>query len=586
MMLLTAPYPYGADINPSLVSATEFENLGITLENEHRPVNILVDDERSVGDIISDVLQDLNLMLTRSGKLLTVIPVRSGIPASSLLTDDVIASSVVKKTNQLRERVPNRVSYAFSDEKRSYRKNAFQQDDDRANEPGFIRTEEREIRTVTHPDLVRAIVDVRMLQDVISTRTTTFRGGRTLRGMDPGHVFQIPGSSVLYRVTDIQKSFETPLVEVSAIADFFSVSDSTGLADSGSQLPPISAAPGQDLTFKPVELPYPLAQGRVLVVVPRQRSKTAVDEASIHYSPDDTSFVQKGVQRIDGQAGAQLVDAVTDDEMLDIRIQPHGGSSVSLSDLLDRFGGALSDDLWLSGQYIASINGEIMFFRHLVAESATIIVMKDVLRDRLGHVREAHSVNDDVLMFKQSAELVTASDFAMDQDRNSFWKTNVAGLDVSSVSSRSLSLLGRAIVPYPVGNLTGFDVTMSVEDRTLPGNRNTYLTAGGDIDFNWDWANERSPDSAGMRPYDSAVTETTPGTDIAFFAEILSTTDVLKRANLILSGVTTFTYTRVQLLADFTTVPAAFKVRLRTRRPNPDGGFLLGVPHTITMTEV
>lgn len=321
--------------------------------------------------------------------------------------------------------------------------------------------------------------------------------------------------------------------------------DVTAFSESSYEPPTYAPTPQDEFDADPItiqdmiELPRPISGSQIAIAALLVRPHALIIAYELHRSSNDVTYSSLNVGKSFATSGT--LDA-----------------NVSATDTTMTLNMAAADILSISGQssedadnntVLIFLDGEIMSLEGYTVLGGNQVQLTSTRRGRYDTVGKAHSSGTRAfIILREKLVLNTHETFTEAATRylKPTTATALAQQDISTSTADSLIIGARYLQPVMHSDFT-------VEGS---GTAPTYST-GSDIDVAWTirtWTDVGFPSEDF---YNVSQVETV--------IEILDSGDVLKRTINKASGSTSHTYTNAELLADFITEPATFKVRIKAK---------------------
>lgn len=558
--ILTGEYPYGLGIKQSLIDMPALEQLGIICENEHIPVNILAKTGIDAASQIADILQDIGVTASHVGGKLFFEAARKPDVSTPPPTVPADMITIPEPDIEIEHSNPaTRLVYTFMDERRRFRQSAVHIDDDGVSEAG---NRVNEIST-TMP----TITDEKTAQKVAQRRAAEALGGagvfrlilgRSARNFRPGTMFKLDGWGLM-RVLSVNRQTDNTDVRIDAALDTYSViasthapEDTQGNDDLDTE---ITIVPSPDLAYNWIEPPPSLYAVSMAALCFRIEANTSSQFSHVHGSNDQIEYFDIG-NAMANHSGGTLNSAMSAGGATEL--SPGPTITITGLDLLQVLD--LSEDLpmYRLGAQWALVDGEIWFVQGITALGSSQYQLDGVIRGRFHTDQDAHLAGAQVIIARK-LDLLIFHHPTMDEIVGGRYYTKsqpynpISGqADISAVAPVERTMFGMDLAPMPVDNFRGNATTWS---------KDTYST-GGDILFEWTYRVRNGAGAAAGEGLAGDAIGATPAADGSHTLEIYddSGATLVRTINITASS---FNYTNVDLLADFTTEPATFIARLR-----------------------
>lgn len=563
--LLTASFPHGSGVDPASLDLTRFQQLGVLLENEHLPINIIGRSGMSLAKLLADMMQDIGLAIPQVGDLLTPWLVRETyapfdevIPrwdASILQTP--LQEQIIKDISRPSA---SRMLFQFPYNDNRYRKYDMVIDyDANAAVNARVETAKVDIPSITHIDVANKVVARRQVEMLTDQRVLRGKFMRDARLINSGQRFDLLGSG-RFRVMSIKRLADDGACELEYMADPFGDVPSTFVPESPvpvDQIPDRNSAipAADDLAFDFFEPPCTFARSVVpLIFGVRARDNVDISGSNAWLSTMDVTYSQIGSAGPNMNTGL-LTEALdlTDNVIVESGpiVDLESVDVAAISDL------TADSDSWLTGSQNLLINDEWFFLQSVTALGGTLYQLNGLARARHDTKQGVHSIGARIWIFKtQNVELLGGSVVI---GQSIFYKsvpfndTQVA--DITGITPVNKQIVGRTLNPLSVTGLRTGNV--------LTDARGNVFVAAADTVIDW---NYRVCNGAGVALGEQVAGTILSTTDLPSDGpatlEILDSGDVVVRTVAIANDAATYTYTTANRTADFGGEPALFKVRV------------------------
>lgn len=290
VQVLSGPYPYGAGILKDFIDGTTLEALGVLMQAEFLPINLLIDGGQSTAQVIQTILQDMGLLMPQVGKRLVFMPTRATLTNPPSFTNEVMTPPDFERVMTRGDRVLSRVVFTFKSENDNYQDYDIKiEDDAEAEELSNSSPMNVPISTATNLYVASIIARRRTTEAlglVSGCKVSAIRGARTLV---PGQVFKLPGFGVL-RVLSRTTRDDSAEVVLSCMIDNYGKVDTVdqqAAGGGGNTLTPVEP----DLAFTFLQIP-----NTDTIMVFRVRNDGNIEGAFIWISADTGAFNEIGNQ--------------------------------------------------------------------------------------------------------------------------------------------------------------------------------------------------------------------------------------------------------------------------------------------------
>lgn len=563
--LLTATYPHGAAINPSLIDCVSITDMGAITTAEQLGVNILMADGISGSQAVADLMQDIGMMMHENGNALKFVTIREQ-PTAPLLTNDFLLPPEPEIEFEMGPKKSDRLVFVFKDRSKNYRDVDIQVDDDSSmGIHGRPKVKKASINNVTKFEIAADIANRRQqeeLANLIGFRITLIRDGADLR---PGQIFILEGiATMICMAVEINTQDRKALID--AVASYYADVVPDFLPGQGiGTAETLDVAP--DNPFFALETPFSFNNGQdpnLALSVLRNRAHNEIAGAEVFLSNNDitydlsanqNSFAPGGTLDEDFDTTQDAPSGLIEDGPLFTTDDPSGIT------LVENFNTDLQ--AWRTGIQaclivnLAAGTFEIFYLRSIEAVATNQFRLKGLIGGRGETQSKAHVTGDRVFIFRPDSIRQQIHPF-LNLDQSVFVKTqprtSAKVQTLSDVVSQELTVEGNAFRPLPVDNLFANYVERGPLD---------IFATGTDIDFTWNFRVKIGTGlGAGQLGAGIPIGTDTPVVEGSFTIEFTDLADVVKRTE---TGLSTpdFTYTNVDLVADFSGEPSSFKAKVK-----------------------
>lgn len=571
--MLFDPWPHGLAQDQSKVDISSLTSLATLCVTENFKASVAATQGATVEKTLGSLLQDLGVMWTTdptTGKL-TFVPVREPTGTLPHIPLSAQTGKPIELEKLLIERPVDTLVFSFPNRDNNYREDTITiTEDGQAALAEFFRQRVVGIPSTVNFDTAAAIAERRSFEEhagASKLQLQTNRGARTLK---PGDAFTAEDIDEVLRVTGTRYDPNSGIVTITCASDFYGAQLSEFQPDPGDHGDDLEGAE-PDVAFDLLEVPEWLIDNQTMTVIfVRIRQHSAVTEADLHISRDDTTFEFVATDQSFMAGGTLDADfPANSDQILDegpeITIQgPDIGSVEDLS----------SDTVsWRRGRQFVIFRQastgklEIGFLKKVTALGGDTYRLDGVIRSRYNTEQLELSSGDQVFIF-QDDDSEPIQDILLEPQVTLYGKSQPAGngqAPLAGIVSQDVDLYGKGVRPEPVANIQ--------LDQDPAGSGNTrwtdfyYSLAGSapsdDLDIVWRYFTPRSPNSgAGIFAAGAAVGDADPEGN--FLVEILTSGDSVVRSTTV--STPSYTYLRADRIADFTGEPALFKVRVTQQR--------------------
>lgn len=441
--LMTGAYPHGAGYDTTKLNGGTLRDLGVIIEQERTPQNILIASGTSLPDILDDIFADLGVMLVQNGDELVFMPIR---PVSNppVLSDPlVVIPSPTFDVLQGNEQ-DDLLIFMYPGIQNQYLPTDLPEPDD-ATSRYYGRRKPRQIQMATICDAKTAtiVAQRRKLLFLADGNQMQVEVTKTARRLIPGMVAVLPTIGQI-RVTAIQP------ISTSAKARLTASLDQYGLAAGGWNPDPGGGSGGPSLptpddAFYAFELPHSMVGPNLRIGVVRVRRDGRGIPAVIWVSTNGTTYQALANQM--GSAAGFTVPALprTTKTITDGPVMT--GTTAAAAKVQDLSG---DEGGWLTGAQLFILDNECMFLRSITATGGGYRP-NGIIRNRLNTRRDDHSAG--TLGAVISPEAITAiGSSSWGVGMTLYVKAQPQGIDIDSIVPVTLTLTGKALGGPPVDN--------------------------------------------------------------------------------------------------------------------------------------
>jgi len=567
--ILFAGAPHGMALDRGLFDVASLEEVGRIACTENLRTTLLANDFKSVASIVSDLLQDLGVLLPQDPVtgLYRFVAIRETADFAVLTDDEIVGALPEVETIQLDEQQRDRKLFTYRDRNRNYSEMQVGIDDD--GSAGFLElfgVEKISMPTVRDFTTAEVVAKRRDQETYSNQDRVRVKADRNARDIMPGHRFTIPDIDQPYLCLEVeQPDTDSAEVELTGVPDYYGIpaADSTTLADGGGILGSVPDT-DEDPAVIPIELPHVLnAEGKVVAGLARIRRSAAVPNAAVYLSPDGTTYFKLGNEG-GLHTGGGLDEALlaTGPSLLDEGpvINALGPDIANVLDL----SAAGQEENWRRGKQIAVVGSgtaqEIWFVRWLESLGGGQYRLREVLRHRAGTTKQAFAADTPVVILDRD-DVQLFENLVLAPETTVFWKSlpqgnNPLGLD--EVTAQEHDLYGFGVRPVPI---TAF----RAGDSGGPTSFSYFL----DEDVELAWAYRSPPakpyDGAGLTPAGVAVLSD-PGVDGFIRLELMDQNSTVLRTVDLTGGEKNYTWTKAQYVSDLGLSPGySFDTPLKAR---------------------
>lgn len=582
--LLFDPWPIGLGLNKAEWDMASLEAFGdlVDTDKENLRCSALAPDAQDVRGLLGGLMQDFGLLLplNMTTGLIQFYPVREPTGVLPQISDDALLMRP-EIESILAERQVDRLVFSFSDESNVFRDVTIAVDEDgQASRQEYYRARTVQIISTTHFDTAARISERRSFEELAGQAVIRLQIGRAARVLMPGQAVVVEGFPEVLRVTETRHDPLSGQVDVTLTTDFYGAPLSDFITNRG-----VTAGDGQqvaqDLAFRIVEIPEMLtgAGGPQTVMMLAIRAHSQITGHGIHISSDNTTYTFYADDSTIVTGGV-LLEALDANGLMEVSQGPT--FTVQGPDIDTAFDLTSDTASWRGGRQMAVfVNSarEVMiaYLRKVTAISGTTYRLDGLVLNRYDTRPISLPVGSQVFILQNDDGLGVQDPLVAPQVLlySKLEPQGIGTIPLSQLAPEALFLYGKGIRPVPVSG-----IRLDMDSSTLWGST-YYATVGSapddDLVFRWAYSTPQTSGSgAGTFGFGALVGDAAPEGD--FLVEILDASNVLKRSEI--SATAGYTYTRTARLADFTTEPSSFKVRVTQRR----GGYSAD-PVTQTFTK-
>jgi len=552
--MLFADWPRGLGLDQDYWDIDSLEELGVLFSAQTGGEGLwsswFVKEGKNASTALAEGLQDLGVLLpidTASGKA-TFKPVRQPTSVDYTIEQDMILDPLPTREVNLGETQATAMLFEFVDQTLNWKTmTLFISDDGIAEYATRQDAKTVPINIVDHYETANDIAERRSQEMLAGGSVIKLMLSRWARTILPGDVLSVYDFEEPLRVLSVKFNPDKGAVEVQCIPDYYGVSLSSFLPNTGGGATTFS--PVEADLFQIVEVPETLRAGAstTAINVMRIRAHNQITSSAIYLSDEDSSYDLLGNQDL-YDTGGTLTEALADDTLHIIDEGPtFTAVGPDIAEVLDL---SASPNLWRTGRQKAVINGEIFFLQKITAipGSGDEYRLDGLIRARYDTRKEAHSIGDTVfIQFDKEPKLFTDTIFSPGNDI--YVKSQPSGgagvLPLGHIIRDSEELYGKAKVPPAPENLR----------LTAPFRGVKAFQTGQDLTFTWTWY---SNSGAGFRDFGDPQAD--EEVEDQAFLQFMTVGDVVKRETL--TSDSSYEYTNATMISDFGLEPSSFKVRI------------------------
>ncbi|MCP4897891.1 MAG: hypothetical protein GY906_13040 [bacterium] len=518
--------------------------------------------EEALGSLAT-LLQDMGVLFRfniKSGFFeFTAIrkPTLSAIPHAQ---DGMLLPPRPEIATLIGDRPRDKLVFKFSDREINFRDNVVNRDDDSAAfYRGHVKTVEISLTTIINYSSAVTIAERRAQEEHGNMGAVSLNVNREGRALLPGDVLTIDDVASVLRVLEKQIDPDNSKCRLDVMVDVYGVSQ-TGIQDgpSGGPTPITDEVGGDQFTF--IEIPaYLNREEEIEIVVPRIRATDQIEQATIHLSRDNLTYVNAGIETT-AVAGGQLAEAVSAD---DDAVWAQGPQILAVGPDIDLVEDLTGDDTnWRLGRQLCVIEEEIFFLQKITAMGSDLYRLDGLIRARYDTLRVAHPAGAHVYIFA-IADVNVFSDILLIAEKPLYVKSQPEAtetLSLDEIDPVTKTLVGKGIGPVIPANLRTTNM------------RNDFAT-GQDIDFWWAYRSTAVPKTGAGLQGAGEPTSPSPvqGEFVLRFYDSTGTSLKREVAGLIDRE---YTYTNANLVSDYGAEPTSFIVRLTNVKSGIESGIV------------
>ncbi|CAK9074220.1 Uncharacterized protein (Fragment), partial [Durusdinium trenchii] len=572
--LLFSPWPYGLNLDQSEWDLNSLESFAALVEEggsgENLRCSMLAPQGQDMRGQLGGIMQDFGLMLPidmRSGAV-KFQPVRK----ASGTIPNIPQDAQVQRTEievQLGSRPVDRIIFSFADEFNAFRDMTLAVDDDgQAARATFFRARQVQIISTSDFGTAARISQRRQFEELAGGGDFRLFANRAARTLLPGEPITADGFNEVLRVTQTKHDPLSGQVEVVVMPDFYGGTISsfiTNKGNTGGTGQQVQADPGFDL----VEIPEILAGQVQTVLMVYIRAHATILGHNIHISRDNSTYTLFG-------ADSSIMTGGTLNENLDDAMEQDQGAEFTfegpdIGEVLDLSADAVS---WRGGRQLAVFvdpndpgRNEICFLKKVTFVTGNTYRLDGLIRARYDTWASGLAPQSGwrVFIVQDDDGDPIIDDPLFAPQVLLYGKSEPTGLGVlplANIQQERINLYGKGLRPPPIDDIVLNAASGSAGSGTTRWGDLFYAIVGSapsdDLIFQWGYSTpQTSGTGAGLFGAGSNVAD--PAPEGTFTLEILNLSDVVQRT---VTGLTaaTYTYTRADRLADFTSEPSGFKI--------------------------
>ena len=569
--LLFDVWPNGIAQDQTKWDMVSLEALGTLLEAEGLRCGAVARKGKSVRDVLGGLMQDLGVTISMNPRtaLLEFVPWRLPIPPLA----NIPIEAMVRRPERrliLGPRRIDRLVFSFSDESHAFRDMTIHVDDDgQATRKEFYTQDVVPIMATTIYDTAALIAQRRSAEELTKANTFRIFANRAARALSPGEAIVVEGFDEVLRVTTVKTDPLSGEVELTLLNDFYGATLSDFVQNPGKISGTGPGAP-TGVRFVLVEVPEALtgAGGPQAVMVLPLRLKSTVTSHSVFLSQDGSTYTGAGAEDA-VITGGQLTDGLLAEGEWALDQGPEFEvTGEDIGDVLD-----LSADLpsWRNGRQMAVMvnlagEQEIMFLQKVTFISGDTYRLDGLIRARFDTSPASFGPGTTVAII-QNDEGTLIEDVLLEPGIDIYAKAAPSNVQLSTVGPIKIALYGKGVRPLPVTNVRLDLGSDSAGTGTAGRTDFEYLVTGAapadDLLLTWSYKTPQSTNT-GAGEFAAGTIQLDPPPEGDFVVEILDSGDVVVRSTS--TATNSFLYIRSDRIADFTSEPTLFKVRITQTR--------------------
>ena len=548
--LLFEEYPHGLGEDTADYNLTDLESIfdNFNTAGSYLPASIELKSNKAIKDGLGMILQDCGIGLAwdlNTSQYRFVHASKDDVPTTIVTgTFDLGKDASVDTAYAVLD--PSIRAYAFTDSNRKFKDSTIlNTDDGLAKYTGMPNTK----RIIMH--IVRDLLTgswVAAYRDRENSLKTRFKAvlSKDLSGLVVGDLFNFQGVISNWRLADKTVVPGKSAVKASFIKDSYSEVTNFIPKEPSGLFPGDSSGAEADLQVVLSEVnrfTNPDVDGVFFV---RVRQSQLIQGMVPYLSDSDVSYLPHEVQNQYG-VGGKLVDGILETgPAIDTSQYKFTVTGPDISAVLD-LSAAADENRWRTGEQVCVIGTEAFFLDSVsTTGNPGEFTLDGLIRARWGTVRQAHSVDDDLIIFR-AADIKVLKATMLVPGATIYGKTlpftDNDIMDISDIAAESIPYTGGGYKPHTPINL-------NTEDRT------GGFETGVDTTFVWGYRNTSGGAGAGLGLSDEPYQVPLP--EGYFKLDFLTTGGTIVRTETVL--VPTYEYTNANRVSDFGSND--FKVRV------------------------
>lgn len=575
--LLFDPWPSGIAQDKSRWNLQSFEDFAAILTTEDIRCAIKATEGKDVRALLGSLMQDLGFTISLNPRtaLLEIVPWR--LPVAPL--PNIPVEGMVRRPRKrlvLGPRKVDRLVFAFDDETNAFRDMTIHVDDDgQATRKEFYNQQVVAIVATSHYLSAARIAQRRAAEEMAKAHVFRVYSNRAARALLPGQAIVVEGFDEVMRVTAVKFDPLSGEVELALMNDFYGATINDFIQPIGKRIGSGGFTPGDRPLNIMIEMPEVLTgpNGPQTVLLYSIRPHQGIGSHQMNISRDGITYTDVGSDP-SIVTGGWMEDAASgisaDGEWLIDEGPTFTVAGDDIADVLD-----LSADLtsWRNGRQLALLvdaagNQEICYLKKVTFISGDTYRLDGLIRARYDtDPISVPAAADAIVVIVQNTEGVPIQDVLLEPNVTLYGKSVAEGGSIATSFQVEIDLYGKGVRPLPVRNVR-LDLGSGVVGTGTAGRTDfEYLVTGAapadDLLITWGYRTPQSPNT-GAGDFAAGNIQLDPTPEGDFIVEILDSGDVVVRTDS--TATNSYTYTRADRIADFTSEPTLFKVRVTQTR--------------------
>ena len=444
--VLTGSPPYGAGDLPAHYDFGSLEDIGNLLESEGVAGRLLIDGGETATSVMARILYEHGLSMPQVGDRVVFIANRPATDVPAFAAGDIIGEDPEQEFAQGGANLPDRATFVFKDRTQNYRPQdiAIRSDADARMRGLSTRSTEVELTTVI--DRRSATRVSARLESLTLTGQAQYRFklGWTARNLHAGMPFVITGRGA-FRVTSREDDLDAGIQTLNCLLEQYARTNLALPQPSSGQANTTPPAP--DSLVGVVEATGAAGRNRVRMLVMRIRANSGVGGATVSVSGTGSSYSTAGRQDAWVRGGSLT------------KTMPAEGPAIVDSFEIETFNADIRDTrdvsdpaLWMSGDQMAVIDGELFFLRRAVPVSSTQYRLDGLVRARAGTAPARHASGAPVFIFPRAAMSLISHELLRPNVPASV-KVTPDGTSIENATPMPFTPQGLGFAPPAPGNL-------------------------------------------------------------------------------------------------------------------------------------